>query len=264
MRTTGQARVLVRFLVFYKQITIGHVLPAALVILGAAIFTCAQTNSSPNPSRKQNNRPAELAPTVATSESGPEKAGPAQYSYDFSQPRFYIHHIVVEHDSTGRGRVVAERRGEDAPIIEPLELSAAALGRISSLWQALRFLDSDQNYQTDKQFPHLGTVRLKMKQGTRQRTTEFNWTHDREASALANEYRRAADQALFIFDITIARELRPLDAPKLMDQLDTLVTRGGLSDPQQIIPLLRDLSTDERIPLIARNHASRLLKKLLK
>ena len=244
----------------HKQVTIGRLLPAELVILGAAIFTCAQTT----PSKKQNTRPPELAPTVATSEDRSRNLDPVHYFYEFSQPEFYLHHIVVEHDSVGHGRVVVERRGDDAPIVEPLELSTTALGRISSLWQALRFLDSDQNYQTNKQFPHLGTVRLRMEQGTRRRTTEFNWTSNRDAFALANEYRRVADQAMFLFDITVARENRPLDAPKLMDQLEILVTRDGLSDPQQLLPLLLELKTDERIPLIARNHADRILKKIQK
>lgn len=244
----------------HKQVTIGRLLPAALLILSAAIFTCGQTT----PSRKQNNRPPELAPAVATATDSGSKLDAVRYSYEFSQPQFYLHHILVEHDSTGHGRVVVERSGDYAPIIEPLELSTVALGRISSLWQALRFLDSDQNYQTDKQFPHLGTVRLRMEQGTRRRTTEFNWTSNRDAFALANEYRRVVDQVMFVFDITIARENRPLDAPKLMDQLEILMTRDGLSDPQQLLPLLRELKTDERIPLIARNHAGRLLKKIQK
>ena len=244
----------------HKQITIGRLLPAALVILSAAIFTCGQTA----PSRKQNNRPRELAPTVAPAADSGSKLDPVRYSYEFSHPQFYLRHIVVEHDSGGHGQVVVERSGDYAPIIEPLELSTTALARISSLWQALRFLDSDQNYQTDKQFPHLGTVRLRMEQGTRRRTTEFNWTSNRNAFALANEYRRVIVQAMFVFDITVARENRPLDAPKLMDQLEILVTRDGLSDPQQLLPLLRELKTDERIPLIARNHAGRILKKIQK
>jgi hypothetical protein len=103
-----------------------------------------------------------------------------------------------------------------------------------------------------------------MEQGTRRRTTEFNWTSNRDAFALTTEYRRVVDQVMFVFDITIARENRPLDAPKLMDQLEILVTRDGLSDPQQLLPLLRELKTDERIPLIARNHAGRILKKIQK
>ncbi|MEP6707683.1 MAG: hypothetical protein ABJC05_09195, partial [Pyrinomonadaceae bacterium] len=165
-----------------------------------------------------------MAPTVATAEDRGSKSDQVHYSYDFSQPQFYLHHIVIEHDSAGHGRVSVERTGDDAPIVEPLELSATALGRISSLWQSLRFLDSDQNYQTDKQFPHLGTIRLRMEQGARRRTTEFNWTNNRDAFALITEYRRVADQTMFVFDITVARENRPLDAPKLMEQLEILVT----------------------------------------
>jgi hypothetical protein len=235
-----------------------QILSAALVVASAAIFTCGQT-----PARKQNDRAPKSSPVLNVSDT-PAQVDPETYAYDFSQPQFFIRHVVVEHDSTGRGRVVLEWLGDSTPVVEPLQLSGAALGRITSLWQALRFLDSEENYQADKQFPHLGTMKLTMRSGTRSRTAQFNWTHNREAAALVNEYRRAADQATFVFEITIARENRPLDAPKLMDQLETMVTRNGLSDPQQLIPLLRELRTDERIPLMARNHADRILKKITK
>ena len=72
----------------------------------------------------------------------------------------------------------------------------------------------------------------------------------------------AADQAIFIFDISIARQNQPLNAPKLMEVLESLLRREGLSDPKQLLPLLNDLSTDEHIPLIARNHAIRIIKKI--
>ena len=186
------------------------------------------------------------------------------YSYEFKQPEFLVSRILVEHDQDGRGRVSFERKGNIEMIVEPLELSAPALARIRALWDSLRFLDSEEDYQSDRQFRHLGTVRLHMARGGRERTAEFNWTSNREAASLASEYRRAADQTMFVFDITVARESQPLEAPKLMDKLDFLLSRGGLSDPQQLVALLRDLNTDERIPLIARNHAGRLLKKIEK
>ena len=188
----------------------------------------------------------------------------SQYSYEFTQPQFYIRHILIEHNAAGEGKITFERLGENAPIIEPLELSIGALGRILGLWADLRFLDSSADYQAAKQFPHLGTMRLHMENGEHKRTAEFNWTNDKGASALTNEYRRAADQAIFVFDLSIARENQPLNTPKLMDQLEMLVTRGGLSDPYQLLPLLRDLTTDEHVPLIARNHAARLLKRIEK
>jgi len=46
--------------------------------------------------------------------------------------------------------------------------------------------------------------------------------------------------------------------------MDMLLTRGDLSDPRQLVPLLKELRTDEHIPLIARNHADRILKKIEK
>jgi hypothetical protein len=49
-----------------------------------------------------------------------------------------------------------------------------------------------------------------------------------------------------------------------MEAMESLLNRNALSDPQQLVPLLKELSTDERVPLIARNHALRLIKKIQK
>jgi uncharacterized protein (UPF0147 family) len=49
-----------------------------------------------------------------------------------------------------------------------------------------------------------------------------------------------------------------------MDQLETMLKRNSLSDATQLLPLLTEISTDEHLPLIARNHAQRLIKKIEK
>jgi hypothetical protein len=79
-----------------------------------------------------------------------------------------------------------------------------------------------------------------------------------------NEYRKAADQVILVFDIAIARENQPLNAPKLMETMESMPERNALSDPHQLLKLLQDLSTDEHVPLIARNHALRLIKQIQK
>ena len=233
-------------------------LPAALLCLSAAISIYAQDQGA-----KHNSRPEQgsSAPAVAT-DSKP--AEPVKYTYEFSQPKFYVKHIVLEHDANGRGTVTFERLNEDTPVTEPLELSADALGRITSAWQGLQFLDSGANYQANKQFPHLGTMKIGMERGDRKRVAEFNWTNNKDAETLVNEYRKAADQVILVFDISIARENQPLNAPKLMEAMESLLKRNALSDPHQLIKLLQDLSTDEHVPLIARNHALRLIKMIEK
>ena len=241
-----------------KQKSLLQGFPAALIVLSAAISICAQTQSDV----KHNSRPQHVADSSSVSDSA--KTDAVKYSYEFSQPKFYIKHIVIEHDANGRGTVTFERLNEDTPVSEPMELSTTALARITTLWQALQFLDSDTDYQSNKQFPHLGTMRISMQRGERKRVAEFNWTNNSEASKLINEYRKAADQAILVFDISIARENQPLNAPKLMELFESLLKRDGLSDPRQLLKLLKDLSTDEHVPLIARNHALRLIKQIEK
>jgi hypothetical protein len=262
---------------------------AALLISGAAICAAAQSGNaggkrngreqppatqgtskedgkerpSASPEAlKQNTRESVVAPQPSA--SGAPAVSAVRYSYEFTQPQFYIRRILIEHDENGRGQISFERKDEDAAIVDPIELSPAALGRVKALWDALRFLDSNTNYQAERQMSHLGTMRLGMKQNERERIAEFNWTTDPAANTLVNEYRRAADQAIFVFNINVARENQPLGAPKLMDELEKLYKRNSLSDPQQLLPLLLELTNDERIPLIARNHAGRLVKQIQK
>jgi uncharacterized protein (UPF0147 family) len=64
--------------------------------------------------------------------------------------------------------------------------------------------------------------------------------------------------------MSISRENQPLNAPGLMDELDADLRRNEISDPTQMLPLLKEISNDERIPLIARNHATRLMEKIEK
>lgn len=233
-------------------------LAALAVVLGAAICAGAQTGPV-----KQNTR-EKSAPAVQKDSTPASDADAARYIYEFRQPDFLVSRIRIEHDAEGRGSISFLRRGNEDPFEDALELSATATARVKAHWDALKFLDSNTDYQSDKQFPHMGTIRLEMKRGGRNRTAEFNWTDDANAKALAAEYWRAADQAILVFDISVSRENLPLEAPKLMDRLDQLLARNGLSDPKQLVPLLREISTDERLPLIARNHAGRLLKKIEK
>ena len=233
-------------------------------LLLAGLLIATATICSAQDQTKRNDRPTTEPSQTPLREDDKKPSNPTRYSYDFAQPQFVIRHILIEHDAQGRGKITFERKGEEAPIVEPVELSTVALGRIMALWTGLRFLDSDENYQASKDFSHLGTYRLHMDDSHRQRTATFNWSSNKQAWLLANEYRRVADQAVLIFDLKLARELQPLNTPQLMDFMERLLTRDGLSDPLQLVPLLRELRTDEHIPLIARNHADRLLKKIEK
>gem|GEM_PF-780536 len=232
----------------------------------AATPTPAKANQRETPPPPQEQTPAPAASPAATPSVHLKSnaADAVRYSYEFKQPTFLVPYILIEHDAAGRGQISFRQNNREELFTDPLEISPAALARITAAWEALKFLESDASYQAEKQFPHLGTMTLRQKRGTRERAAEFNWTHDEAAATLIKEYKRIGEQQLFIFDIALARQYQPSDSVKIFKRLESLIKRDELSDTAQIVPLLRDLSTDERIPLIARNQAARLLKKIEK
>ena len=230
---------------------------SSVVLLALTAGVCAAQDSI-----KRNDRPRSQADPIPVAKQTDNAK--THYTWEFAQPAFVINHIVVEHDALGRGKVSFDRKAEVETIVEPIELSQTVLERVEKLWRALSFLDSKESYQASRNFAHLGTYKLGMKDGERERTTEFNWSDNADAWNLAQEYRKVADQAILIFDINVAREMQPLNTPGLMTLMESYYSRNALSDPKQLVPLLKELRTDEHIPLIARNHADRLLKKFEK
>jgi hypothetical protein len=192
------------------------------------------------------------------------RANPPVYFYEFSQPNFIVSKIFIEHDENGKGQIKFSKQNFNEEISDPIQLSPDGLERVKAAWQALSFLDSTENYQHEKDFSHLGNMTFTMKKDGRERTAKFNWTGNKDAKNLADEYRRIASQFVWIFDIGVARANQPLEAPQLIDTLDSLIKRNEISDAAQMIPMLKELSNDERIPLIARNHASRIVKEIEK
>lgn len=230
------------------------------------LLSLAALPASAQDATKRNGRPQESPSPVPKREDDLtfRTADARRYTYEFKQPEFMVRHVIIEHDQQGRGKVTFERHGEETPIVEPLELSTAVLNRLFGLWTDLHFLDSDENYQASKNFAHLGTYRIGMENGERRRTAEFNWSGNKSAWSLVDEYRRIGEQIILVFNLKLAREMQPLNTPQLLKEMEMLLTRNGLSDPPQLVPILTELRTDDHIPLIARNQADRILKKIKK
>lgn len=210
---------------------------------------------------KKNERPTD-GNSIKQSETKIETT--PNYFYEFSQPNFVVSKITIEHDENGKGKIYFMKKDWEEPDSDPIQISAAAMERIKKAFEELNFLNSTENYQYEKDYSHLGNVVIKLRRDGRERETKFNWTQNLKARALYDEYRRIGNQYLWIFDMNVARVNQPLDSPKLMDLLDRYIERNEVSDALQMIPFLKELENDERIPLIARNHATRLIKQIEK
>ena len=235
---------------------------AAPTVVETKAATPAPAPVVEEPVAKRNARPADELTTASggTSQSKPDPF----YRYEFTQPDFINNRITIEHDDSGKGTIVFTRRGSTEAITDPLQLSAATLARLKAAYTALNFHDSTENYQYEKDFSHLGVIKISLTKGGRERATTFNYTTNKNAKVLMDEYRKISNQWIWIFDMTVARENQPLDGPTQMETLDAYIKRGEIADPEQMLPLLHELTDDERLPLIARNHAARLIKQIEK
>lgn len=220
---------------------------------------------------KRNERPVdtEAAAVKANSRNGSNSsetplAGSIAYSYEFDRPGFTYSPIRIEHDDAGKGKISFKHDGADESYTDPLSLSAVTISNLNAAFTALKFLDSDENYQYPRDFSNMGNVTVTLKRGGRSRTAKFNWTENKGAKALYDEYRRIGNEYIWKFEVTIGRENQPLQTPALMDEMDSYLKRDEISDPPHLVPLLTELSGDERLPLIARNRAAKLVKQIEK
>ncbi len=218
-----------------------------------------EENIKPEPGKKNSKKE-----TPNSSNSVKPIKSKSVYFYEFSRPEFNVEKVFIEHDENGKGTIRFMKKFYDEEISDPIALSPANLERVKTLWQNLNFLDSTENYQYEKDYSHLGNLKFIMKKDGRERTTEFNWTTNKDAKALADEYRKIGNQYIWIFDINVSRENQPLESAKIMDALDSQIRRDEIADPEQMIPFLKELEDDERMPLISRNHAARIIKEIEK
>jgi hypothetical protein len=238
------------------------------VVKPAETKTEAQKSTEPQsePIAKRNNRPSEETPKQLPQKEqvkAQTKPDPL-YTYEFTQPDFLTSRVLIEHDDKGKGTIAFQRRGNGETFTEPLTVSESVLAKLNAAFTELNFLDSTENYQHEKDFSHMGNSKITLTRGQKTRSVTLNYTLNKNAKVLMDEYRKISNQALWIFDITVARENQPLDGPSQMDVLDGLLRRGEIADPKQMLPFLRELTDDERLPLMARNHATRLAQQIEK
>lgn len=189
---------------------------------------------------------------------------PPAFIYEFSQPEFVISNIRIEHDEDGKGKISFRKKDFDEEVSDPVQITDATMKKLKTHFEALSFLDSTENYQYEKDYSHLGKRKITMRKDGRERTAEFDWTINADAKAIVDEYRKISNQYIWMFDISVARQNQPLETPRMMKSLDSYLKRNEISDPLQMIPFLKDLSDDERIPLIARNNAAKIIKDIEK
>ena len=149
-------------------------------------------------------------------------------------------------------------------ITDPIQLTPVTMSNLTTALTALNFLDSNEDYQTPRDHSNMGNVSITVKKNGKERTAKYNWSENKQAKFLLDEYRRITNEYTWKFEIGSARQNQPLQTPSLMTTLYSYIQRNEISDPPHLVALLTELSTDERLPLIARDQAAKIIKQIEK
>ncbi len=186
-----------------------------------------------------------------------------KFHYLFENEKFTTSRIELEFGADGKGEFRFKKK-ESEEIANKLEVTTMVMEQINTLLAELNYLDSSDSYQHKKDFSHLGTVTIDVTKAGKQRKVQFNYTDNPVMTKLANIFRNIATQETRVFEIETIRQSDPISTPAQLRYLDSELRSKNIADPERFVALLQDIRLDEGVPLIARNHAERLLKEIKK
>lgn len=216
----------------------------------------AEPQTGLNPIRSNREQAATAAENISPAGMG--------FKYKFENPRFIVSVIEIEVDSGGSGQLHFKRGEADEIIDRKLNLLPSTMSLLNDLVARSGFLASNEEYQNKKDFSHLGWITITVRQGARERTVRFNYTTQAQVAEMATIFRAIADQEIDLVDMELAVQNEPLDLPRVLDALENDLKEGRLAEPQQLVKPLRTVAQEDSLPLIARNHAARMVAAIEK
>jgi len=186
-----------------------------------------------------------------------------RFYYLFENERFTTPMQEVEFDGQGHGTFKFKRKDSDE-IINDLSVSPALLMQINELFAELNFLGSQEDYQHKKDFSHLGTVTISMSRNGKERTVKFNYTENQPLNKLREIFQNLTVQENRVFEMETIWTNDPISTPAQLRMLESELRSKRIADPNRFVPILKEIKLDEGVPLIARNHAERLLQSIRK
>ena len=188
----------------------------------------------------------------------------ASFGYRFENARFHIPLIEIDLASDGTGEL-RFKRGESDEIIDlKLKLLPKTMEHIRTLYTVTGFLTSKDEYQSKKDFSNLGWVTLSAREGDLKREVRLNFSENHHIKELYDIFRAIATQQMHLFDLDIAEQYQPLDLPTQLRVLERDLELERIAEPEQMVAALRNINSNDALPLIARNHAKRIVESIEK
>lgn len=187
--------------------------------------------------------------------SAQAKVDQPAYWFEFDQPNFIISKIRIGLDGEGHGTLAYWQKDVD-PVNVEITLRPDSLARLKGMAEKVTLLPEDTT-PSDRHL-NIGKTKVVFSQKGEKREAEFTYTPNQQMNALANFFRGLVTQHQRKSQLEVARRYQPLETPKILKDLESDLNGNRIAEPAALASLLKSLSTDERLPLIARNQAKKL------
>ncbi|HEU4389450.1 MAG TPA: hypothetical protein VFV34_16725 [Blastocatellia bacterium] len=238
------------------------------ILFGLTISTVrpcgAQSGSTNQAHPATTNLLRTLQPPPQTDANAAPTRADTSFKYKFENERFYIPFIEVDVTPNGSGGLKFKRGESDETIERDLKVLPGTVDRLNRLIDRLSFLTTEDDYQSKKDFSHLGWITVTVRRGSRERTVRFNYTTNPSINEMADILRGIATQEIDLFDLDLALKHQPLETPRIMETIESDLRLDRIAEPERIVAALREIAGDDTLPLIARNHATRLVSAIQK
>jgi len=184
--------------------------------------------------------------------------------YRFENSQFLIPKIELTIDGAGHGRLTWERKDARKPLSRDVRVSDRGLADLRNLLVRLDFVHSTAEYQTREDHSNLGTTAIRVVQAGVSREVVFNYTQNRDADALGRLLRGIANREMYVAELEVAIQHQPLETPAALSVLAQEFAQGRIGDATGLLPLLTSMADDMALPLITRNKATELARRISK
>jgi hypothetical protein len=188
-------------------------------------------------------------------------AGSATFTYrrifKSSTPEFI--EIKINEDSDTAWYEI--RQLEEDPGATPFEISHALRSKIFQLIAQLGYfkgLDLDVH----RKIANLGEKTFRWEQGSESHEVKFNYTVNAEAAQLLQICEGLARQQELVELLQRRMKYDRLGVNDALLELEADLSKGVLPEPQKLLPLLDQISSDSRFVEIARQRARTMAEKL--
>jgi hypothetical protein len=167
----------------------------------------------------------------------------------------------VQLDAEAKGQIKFKKRQAETVDL-PIQLSAPARDKFTSLLAATNYLDHPETFESGKKIADLGAKRLTIELPSGKREGTFNYSLRKDITDLSTFFEALINQETLGFDITNAIQFERLSIPKRLEQVENELKANRIADPDRLIPLLERIEKDQQIMNYARSQAGKIKKQI--